>query len=37
MRKMFFLFACLIAVISANLYPVKAMAHGSDDNFSLWH
>jgi hypothetical protein len=33
MRKMFFLFACLIALISANLYPVKAVANGSDDNF----
>jgi len=35
MRKMFFLFACLIAVISANFYPAKAQADGdrSRDNF----
>jgi hypothetical protein len=33
MRKMYFLFACLIAVISANFYPAKASANGSKDNF----
>ncbi len=33
MRKMYFLFACLIAVISANFCPAKASANGTDDNF----